>query len=223
MRKIATVLLPAVMVFSLISLACSNPITNFLSTRTAVMKTATATQFTPTPTNTATSTPTSTPTATLTPSPTPIPRNQEACGNPRTEFSYILLDIWELRTVPNTDCSALFGPKMSNGYLAAVVFSSFSDARSLAAIVDAIIVNMEKEKKSFQYTNSAQEPFETESGLSCTKITGVLVAQKESYADVIYVFKKGSRMIIAEYTRLEDEFSELDAEVDRIMQSLQFD
>ena len=50
--------------FVMISLSCTNPITSYFSTQTAVMETATATMWTPTPTftNTPTNTPTFTPT-----------------------------------------------------------------------------------------------------------------------------------------------------------------
>ncbi|MBN2085559.1 MAG: hypothetical protein JW748_10085 [Anaerolineales bacterium] len=57
--------------FVLISLSCTNPITSYLSTQTAVMETATATMWTPTPTFTPTHTPTDTPTNTPTFTPTP--------------------------------------------------------------------------------------------------------------------------------------------------------
>jgi hypothetical protein len=57
--------------FVLISLSCTNPITIYFSTQTAVMETATATMWTPTPTFTPTNTPTDTPTNTPTFTPTP--------------------------------------------------------------------------------------------------------------------------------------------------------
>jgi hypothetical protein len=50
--------------FVMISLSCTNPITRYFSTQTAVMETATATMWTPTPTFTQTSTSTNTPTPT---------------------------------------------------------------------------------------------------------------------------------------------------------------
>jgi len=55
----------------LISLSCTNPITSYFATQTAVMETATATMWTPTPTFTSTNTPTDTPTNT--PTFTPMP------------------------------------------------------------------------------------------------------------------------------------------------------
>ncbi|MBN1438361.1 MAG: hypothetical protein JW929_03040 [Anaerolineales bacterium] len=64
--KKALFLFPAAMIY-LVSVSCSNPITSYFSTRTAVMQTATATMWTPTPTNTPTNTPTFTPTLTPTP------------------------------------------------------------------------------------------------------------------------------------------------------------
>jgi hypothetical protein len=58
-------------VFILVSLSCSNPISDYFSTQTAILQTATATMWTPTPTNTPTDTPTDTPTNTPTLTPTP--------------------------------------------------------------------------------------------------------------------------------------------------------
>jgi hypothetical protein len=60
-----------IVLFVLISLSCTNPITSYFSTQTAVMETATATMWTPTPTFTPTNTPTNTPTHTPTFTPTP--------------------------------------------------------------------------------------------------------------------------------------------------------
>jgi hypothetical protein len=60
-----------VILFVLVSLSCSNPISDYFSTRTAVMQTATATMWTPTPTFTPTNTPPNTPTFTPTFTPTP--------------------------------------------------------------------------------------------------------------------------------------------------------
>jgi hypothetical protein len=65
---------PLLLVFALLllsSLSCTNPITMYLSTQTAIMETATATMWTPTPTSTPTNTPTNTPTFTPTFTPTP--------------------------------------------------------------------------------------------------------------------------------------------------------
>ncbi|MBN2085560.1 MAG: hypothetical protein JW748_10090 [Anaerolineales bacterium] len=93
------------------SLACSNPITNYFSTKTAVMETATATMWTPTPTNTPTITPTptstSTPTATMTPTVDPR-RYFETEG--RADFSYIPPDGWRKLTVDGTDMRGWSGP-----------------------------------------------------------------------------------------------------------------
>jgi hypothetical protein len=58
------------------SLSCTNPITRYFSTQTAIMETATATMWTPTPTNTPTFTPTFTPTETPTYTLTPTPDNR---------------------------------------------------------------------------------------------------------------------------------------------------
>jgi hypothetical protein len=223
MRKTVAALLPIGLIFSLVSLACSNPITGFLSTRTAMMRTATATLFTATPTDSPTPTPTATPTATLTPSPTPLFRNHESCGSPSSDISYLLPETWDLSTVESTDCSALFGPKMSNGWRVAVLFYVHSDTRTLSAIAASIVSNMENEKTDFRYTNSSRDSFETDSGLDAEKIIGVLTQDGDRYADTIYVFKRGSRFIIAEYTRLEDEFEVLDAEVDLIMRSVELE
>jgi hypothetical protein len=66
--KTRTALVSLVAVLGLSFLACSNPIANYFSTRTAFLQTATATVWTPTPTRT--STPTPTPTSTETPTPT---------------------------------------------------------------------------------------------------------------------------------------------------------
>ncbi len=68
-RKVSVIFV--IGLFVLVSLSCSNPITNYFSTQTAVMETATATMWTPTPTYTPTNTPTNTPTDTPTASPTP--------------------------------------------------------------------------------------------------------------------------------------------------------
>jgi len=72
-------------VLFLASMACTNPIASYFSTRTAVMETATATMWTPTPTNTSTPTSTKTPTRTLTP--TPENRFYETSG--AISFSYV--------------------------------------------------------------------------------------------------------------------------------------
>jgi hypothetical protein len=57
--------------FVLVSLSCTNPITSYLTTQTAIMETATATMWTPTSTFTPTNTPTNTPTETPVATPTP--------------------------------------------------------------------------------------------------------------------------------------------------------
>jgi hypothetical protein len=93
------------------SLACSNPITDYFSTQTAVMQTATATMWTPTPTNTPTitPTPTSTFTPTVTPSPTKDPRRYyETKG--RVNFSYIPPDGWRKYKLSGTNMQAWSGP-----------------------------------------------------------------------------------------------------------------
>jgi hypothetical protein len=64
-------LLFIVMLFVLVSMSCTNPITMYLTTQTALMQTATAAMWTPTPTYTPTDTPTNTPTDTPTYTPTP--------------------------------------------------------------------------------------------------------------------------------------------------------
>ena len=64
-------------VLLLASMACTNPIAGYFSTRTTVMETATATMWTPTPTQT--------PTRTLTP--TPENRFFETGGE--INFSYV--------------------------------------------------------------------------------------------------------------------------------------
>jgi hypothetical protein len=69
MRK--TPLLLVIAIFVVVSLSCTNPITSYFGTQTAVMDTATATMWTPTPTFTPTNTPTNTPTDTPTFTPTP--------------------------------------------------------------------------------------------------------------------------------------------------------
>ncbi len=68
--------LAVVFVVFLASISCTNPITTYFSTQTAVMETATATMWTPTPTNTPTFTPTLTPTETPTNTLTPTPDNR---------------------------------------------------------------------------------------------------------------------------------------------------
>jgi hypothetical protein len=69
MRK--TPLLFVLAIFVMVSLSCTNPITSYFGTKTAIMDTATATMWTPTPTFTPTNTPTNTPTDTPTYTPTP--------------------------------------------------------------------------------------------------------------------------------------------------------
>ncbi|MGB7537373.1 MAG: hypothetical protein WBM17_02425 [Anaerolineales bacterium] len=87
------------------SLACTNPITSYFSTRTAVMQTATATMWTPTPTFT----PTLTSTPTSTPTPTVDPRYYfETAG--RVNFSYIPPDGWKKLSVDGTDLRGWSGP-----------------------------------------------------------------------------------------------------------------
>ncbi len=93
------------------SLACTNPITSYFSTQTAVMQTATATMWTPTPTNTPTITPTPTstftPTATLTP--TLDPRYYyETAG--RVNFSYIPPKGWRKLSISGSDLRGWSGP-----------------------------------------------------------------------------------------------------------------
>jgi hypothetical protein len=69
MRK--TPLLFVIAIFVFVSLSCTNPITSYFGTQTAIKDTATATMWTPTPTFTPTNTPTNTPTDTPTFTPTP--------------------------------------------------------------------------------------------------------------------------------------------------------
>ena len=71
------------------SMACTNPIASYFSTRTAVMETATATMWTPTPTNTPTATPTPTATATPTNTLTPTPDNRFYETGGAINFSYV--------------------------------------------------------------------------------------------------------------------------------------
>jgi hypothetical protein len=97
------------------SMACTNPITSYFSTQTAVMQTATATMWTPTPTNTPTitPTPTSTYTPTNTPSPTKDPRYySETAG--QVNFSYIPPDGWKKMSFDGTDLRGWSGPGDTN-------------------------------------------------------------------------------------------------------------
>jgi hypothetical protein len=114
------------------SLACTNPITSYFSTQTAVMQTATATMWTPTPTNTPTitPTPTSTNTPTNTPSPTKDPRYYfETAG--RANFSYMPPKGWKKLTVSGTDLRGWSGPGSANlGFFDMDINSSAADVAS---------------------------------------------------------------------------------------------
>ncbi|MBN1438359.1 MAG: hypothetical protein JW929_03030 [Anaerolineales bacterium] len=173
------------------SMACSNPITDYLSTQTAVKQTATATMWTPTPTDTPTPTPTDTPTPTPTdtPTPTPDPRYQETYG--LFDFSYVPPRGWKKNS--GEDLMAWEGP----GNTALYFYTNRVNA-SANEIVDVLVVLYYEE---YGFECESQGDFEINSGLdgawmTCdlpnnTLVQEYIVSEKGKYVDAVYLREDG--------------------------------
>jgi hypothetical protein len=200
------------------SLACTNPITSYLSTQTAVMETATATLWTPTPT--LTPTPTSTPTVTNTPTatftPTLDPRYYfETEG--RVNFSYIPPDGWKKITVDGTDLRGWKGPgKTQIGFFDMKSSDWAADAATeLASQLEPLFTN---------YKEEGSGTLDLDSGVdnSWLAFSGSLQANKVFIT--IYTFADGENTIVyAMYVRTPDANEDQDEVVLDSMITFRFD
>jgi hypothetical protein len=194
------------------SLACTNPITSYFSTQTAVMQTATATMWTPTPTYT----PTLTSTPTSTPTPTVDPRYYfETAG--RVNFAYIPPDGWKKMSVDGIDLRAWSGPGNT-----ALIFSDmkWTDSAEDAAIdsaaqFEALLENYELIDKGV---------LDLESGVDNYWFSFTAYLQGTSLYFYIYSFVDGDNTAVAAmYFRAPGANEDQDSVVLESMNSFRFD
>ncbi len=196
------------------SMACSNPITDYFSTRTAVMQTATATMWTPTPTNTPTSTPTNTPTNTPTdtPSPTPDARYYETGGT--ADFSYVPPKKWKKNT--GEDLMAWTGPGDTMLY-----FYSDKSNYDASELADLLISYY---KSQYGATCDNEGSFDTDAGLDSAWITCIVSVQGGELQVREFLFSDGSGHIVeATYLRVDGQDEDQDPVVEDCLKTLRFD
>ncbi len=201
------------------SLACTNPITTYFSTQTAVMQTATATMWTPTPTNTPTITPTPTSTFTPTNSPTPTqdPRYYyETAG--RVNFSYIPPKGWKKLSVDGTD---LRGWSTAGGQ----VEIAFFDERNTGTAADAA-ADMETQLKAVFAGYKAQDSgtLDMASGVDNAWFSFSGKLQGMGVYLTLYFFSDGNNTVVyAMYFRTPGANEDQDSVVADCMSTLRFD
>ena len=184
------------------SMACTNPITSYLSTRTAVMQTATATMWTPTPTNTPTFTPTN----------TPDPRYYETDGP--VDFSYVPPKGWKKDT--GEDLMAWQGPGDTNLYF-------FSDELDYSAKEMVLLVTTYYESE-YGAKCSNKGSFSTDEDLDAAWAVCTISASDGTIRIAEYMFTDDHGSFVeATYLRVDDEDEDQDDVVEDCLSTLRFD
>ncbi len=201
------------------SLACTNPITSYFSTRTAVMQTATATMWTPTPTDTPTETPTPTSTFTPTNSPTPTkdPRYYyETAG--RVNFSYIPPDGWKKLSIDSTD---LRGWSAEGGDVELALFDMQWDPSAEEAAAD---MASQFEALFSGYKSLDEGVLDLDSGVDNAWFSFTGSLQGANVFITMYYFADGDNTAVyAMYVRAPDNDQEQDDVVLESMKTFRFD
>jgi hypothetical protein len=209
---------PLVFVFAMFviaSLSCTNPITRYFSTQTAVMETATATMWTPTPTNTPTSTPTPTPTQTPTSTLTPTPDNRFYEKGGGIEYSYIPPTGWR-KSAGATGLTQWEGEGTT--VLSFNVQESSQDAAWAAATMeDALKAGL----TSFVVTE--EDVFSPESGLDAYRFAFTAKYQGIAVFGEMFVFSGSGYLVEALYLRPDGSDEAEDALVIESMMTMRFE
>lgn len=197
------------------SLACTNPISSYFSTQTAVMQTATATMWTPTPTNTPTNTPTSTPTNTPTETLTPTPDNRFYETNGSVNFSYVPPEKWDEDT-----SQELTGWNYKNG--AAILYFYSGQVERSAADIGAGVISYWEDKGA---TLEDEGEFDTDAGLDSYKVVVTIAGSSGSLIRITeYIFTDGDgNYVESQYLRLDAKNKNQDQDVEQCLVTLKFD
>ena len=200
-------------VLLLASMACTNPIASYFSTRTAVMETATATMWTPTPTNTATSTPTPTKTPTRTSTPTPDNRFYETGGE--INFSYVPPTDWK----KSIDTNGLYEWQgTGNTGLTFLIQASSTDASTEGGVMET---TMESTFPGYQLVDDGA--FSPASGLDSFRFAFTAPFQASNFYFEWFIFSGNGYLVEALYIRTDSANEDQDALVTDSMMTVQFD
>jgi ABC-type cobalt transport system substrate-binding protein len=212
-RKTPLVLLAVLMVLA--SLSCTNPITRYFSTQTAVMETATATMWTPTPTNTPTFTPTFTPTNTPTSTLTPTPDNRYYEKNGPINYSYVPPTGWR-KSKMESGIYAWNGK--GDTELDFYLIQNDMDATSAATKAETAL-----KSELTAYTVIDEGLFSPDSGIDAYRFTFTADYAGSSYFFDCYLFSQDGYILEGLYGRTNSLYSDQDNLVTDSMMTVKFD
>ena len=207
--------LAVVFLLILASMACTNPITSYFSTRTAVMETATATMWTPTPTNTRTFTPTFTPTKTPTRTLTPTSDNRFYEKGAAIQFSYVPPEGWT-KSKGSTGTTSWSGP--GGVQLTFIVQASSWDAAFAGAQMEDAM------KATFPGYKLVEEGvFSPDSGLDAYRFAFSAPYQGVTLYFEVYVFSGSGYLVEGLYLRSNTSNQDQDAVIMDTMMTMRFE
>ncbi len=207
--------LAVALVLFLASLSCTNPITIYFSTQTAIMETATATMWTPTPTNTPTSTPTPTPTKTPTRTLTPTPDNRFYETGGDVNYSYVPPIDWRKSKGSN---GLYEWSGAGDTLLTFNIESSSTDSATAAATMETAL-----KTGLTNFVIGDEAAFSPDLGLDSYRFTFTAEFQGAALYGEVYVFSGNDYLVEGVYLRSNGVNEDQDSLVMDSMMTMRFD